>query len=79
MILLRFFMVSGVTTRSVERFLILDCSTAPIHSPTACALQPNPRVVQALLNLDWRHSRSERPTWLRSELGEKIHPLIHDQ
>ena len=58
---------------------MLDRSMAPIHSPTACALPPNQRVVQALLNLAWRHPRSERPTWLRSELGEKIHPVVHDQ
>lgn len=39
-------------------------------TPSACALPPAPRVVQALLNLAWRHPKPERPMWLRSELGE---------
>ncbi|MEB3158491.1 MAG: hypothetical protein VKK03_03415 [Synechococcus sp.] len=36
----------------------------------ACQLPPKPRVIQALLSLAWRHPRSERPAWLRAEVGE---------
>lgn len=43
-----------------------------------CSLPPSPRVVQALLNVAWRHPSSERPGWLRSELGETSRPRRQD-
>ena len=44
----------------------------------SCSLPPSPRVVQALLNVAWRHPSSERPRWLRSELGETSRPPRED-
>ena len=51
-----------------------ESSTVPVQSGSpACAFPPRPQVIQALLSLAWRHPRSERPAWLRSEVGDSIH------
>ena len=50
-----------------------ESSTFPVQSGSpCCAFPPKPQVIQALLSLAWRHPRSERPAWLRSEVGDAI-------
>ena len=44
-----------------------DPASAPV-----CQRPPHPRVLQALLTLAWRHPRSNRPVWLRSEVGASL-------
>lgn len=36
----------------------------------ACRFPPRPQAIRALLSLAWRHPRSERPEWLRAEVGD---------
>lgn len=45
--------------------------SAPAWAPV-CQRPPQPRVLQALLTLAWRHPRSDRPVWLRSEVGASL-------
>lgn len=36
----------------------------------SCRFPPSPQAIRALLSLAWRHPRSERPAWLRAEVGD---------
>ena len=53
-------------------------TNSSLKSGVSCSLPPSPRVVLALLNVVLRHPSSERPFWLRSELGETSRPPRED-
>ena len=55
-----------------------ELTNSSLEIGVSCSLPPSPRVVQALLSVAWRHPSSERPHWLRSELGETSCPPRED-
>ena len=50
----------------------MDDSSASVRQAPVCEMRPRPRILQALLSLAWRHPRSERPSWLRAEVGASL-------